>query len=114
MPRQSKHAAWIAGSGRRREWRRSERYGRSSRPRQQTRAEYPFRAQPMTFDDFRQSIHIEGGFARKCCPSFIIEGSQTSRRRLALAGPAVRPHRRRGSHDRCGVPAGLGRDGAYW
>ena len=30
VPRKSKHAAWIAGSGRRREWRRSERYGRSS------------------------------------------------------------------------------------
>jgi hypothetical protein len=79
VPRESKHAAWIADSGRRREWRRSERHGRSSRPRQQTRAECPFRAQPMTFDDFRQSVHVEGGFARKYCPSLIIEAWQTSR-----------------------------------
>jgi hypothetical protein len=66
------------------------------------------------FDDFRQSVHTEGGFARKCCPSLIIEACQTSRRRLVLAEPAGLPHRRSGSHDRCGVPAGVGRDGAYW
>ena len=34
--------------------------------KERTRAECPSRAQPLTFDDFRQSVHIEGGFARKC------------------------------------------------
>ena len=86
MPRESKHATWIAGSGRRREWRTSERHGRSSRPKQQTRAECPSRAQPMTLDDFRQSVHIEGGFARTCCPSLIIEPA----RRVELHESACR------------------------